>query len=201
GCVPIGCPRASRHCAWWNRSLRRNAVIAGRRGTWSSASQQCAASSSSWETVAVTSTSYGCDFDSPISLIFWQEPSIQLSKAERPVRCCTKSLAQGLAASSPRLVKRRNREVQLVERISSNRHGRDGGDPHLHAHAQGAPLEKRPDGQDDRDAHRSMPARASVPEARADRSKSHSFEAVAHVSGDAGPRDRPGRVRLPEPAF
>ena len=45
GCEPIGCPRASRHCAWWYRNRRRNSVICGRPGTWSSASQQYAASS------------------------------------------------------------------------------------------------------------------------------------------------------------
>ena len=48
GCDPIGWPCASRHCAWCSASRRRNAVIAGRPGTTSSASQHCAASSSAW---------------------------------------------------------------------------------------------------------------------------------------------------------
>ena len=58
GCDPIGCPLASRHCAWWYRSLRRKSVSSGRFGTWSSASQQYAASSCSWESAAPTSPAY-----------------------------------------------------------------------------------------------------------------------------------------------
>ena len=51
----MGYPLPSRHRAWWYRTFRRNSVIPGRPGTRSSASQQCAASSSS------------CDSASPIA--------------------------------------------------------------------------------------------------------------------------------------
>src|ERR687892_2446175 len=54
GCEPIGCPFASRHRAWWRRRRWRNAVISGRPGTRSSASQQCAASSSSLDGASAT---------------------------------------------------------------------------------------------------------------------------------------------------
>jgi hypothetical protein len=58
GCVPMGWPFASRHVAWRYRIDRRNAVIAGSRGTRSSGSQQCAVMSSSCVSSRATSRPY-----------------------------------------------------------------------------------------------------------------------------------------------